>query len=382
MTERWTPASYHYRILEQWGEGLNSRVYKALREDVHGHLSQPVALKILKSEKLVDLWRREFETLSRIKSPFCVSVLGWEWVERRPALVLEFVEGITLQSLARSYSLTEEEIEDISGQILAGLKDLHYEGLCHGDLSPSNILVDVQGRVRLVDFGLANNREGERFLTPAYASPEVLGGEGASFYADLFALGRIRREIIGKRPGLNPNFCHQQELLLSPAIQRRAEVRFKAKPAVRPHLGQKVLYILMDRGERKTQRLMGPITSTLPRLKALATLMITSLFILLHAGQWPHAQVPLIRSVALLTVRSHQWVRIWLNGKDLGYAPFERTLSAGHYLLEWQGPQGKARQALTLAPGQHIFLQDSDFTAPQGISRSRHGVPENRKVKR
>ena len=149
-------SSTYYEIANLLGEGLNSCVYRAFRKDEKTSLTQEVALKILKSKKLVHLWRAEFETLRQVRSPHCLSVFGWEWIEDKPALVLECVDGLSLNELFRQTDLSIEEASEVFRQIQCGLEHLRQLGLCHGDLSLKNILINRKGLVKLVDFGLGN----------------------------------------------------------------------------------------------------------------------------------------------------------------------------------------------------------------------------------
>src|SRR5690348_7962163 len=138
MTENIKVKPYGYRLVEFLGEGLNSCVYRAFKEDKDLGVRHEVALKILKSETQVAAWRSEFSRLAKVRSPYCVALLGWEVVDTRPALVLEYVKGVTLEDLRRFGDLSVENINEICAQALLGLSDLDEAGLFHGDLSLHN----------------------------------------------------------------------------------------------------------------------------------------------------------------------------------------------------------------------------------------------------
>src|ERR1035437_9654097 len=109
--------SIGFELLELLGEGSQGSVYKALRSDRSSGLRQIVAVKILHSKTAVSLWRQEFESLSRVRSNYCVQVLSFEWFKRRPALILEFVEGASLAQLGQMCILNDDEIYEISAQL-------------------------------------------------------------------------------------------------------------------------------------------------------------------------------------------------------------------------------------------------------------------------
>src|SRR4051794_23578137 len=125
------PEAGSYRLVQLLGEGLSSIVYKAFRTDSRKHSSQVVALKILKSQKDVQILKGEFEALLGITSPYCVSVLGWENFPQGSALVLEYVPGLSLEAFTRQHQLSRSIIDEITRQLQLGLAHLLQKGLCH-----------------------------------------------------------------------------------------------------------------------------------------------------------------------------------------------------------------------------------------------------------
>src|SRR3954471_20522810 len=101
------------QLKELLGEGGQGCVFKALRTDRESRLSQTVAVKILHSKTAVELWRKEFESLHRVRSPYCVQVLSFERVRGRPALILEYIEGVSLAALGRTCYLSEPDLTEI-----------------------------------------------------------------------------------------------------------------------------------------------------------------------------------------------------------------------------------------------------------------------------
>src|SRR4051812_3207675 len=80
MKQTLRSSAVSYSLMEHLGEGLNSTVYKAVRFDPFHHLKQTVALKVLKSKNLVDIWKSEFASLEKVACKHCVRVFGFEWV--------------------------------------------------------------------------------------------------------------------------------------------------------------------------------------------------------------------------------------------------------------------------------------------------------------
>jgi serine/threonine-protein kinase len=103
---------------------------------------------------------------------------------------MEFVEGETLESCLRRGPLPPDRAIEILEQICAALAAAHAEGVVHRDLKPANVMLDEDGRVKVMDFGLARD-------TPAYWSPEQARGEPATVASDLCALGRTALQLFG-----------------------------------------------------------------------------------------------------------------------------------------------------------------------------------------
>jgi serine/threonine protein kinase len=143
---------------------------------------------------------REGRSAAAVKHQHVVTVYGVEGHESAPYLVLEFIEGHSLEELlATSAPLPLEQVITLGAQIAKGLAAAHQKGLVHRDVKPGNILIEKEtGRVALVDFGLARgvddasiSRSGEVCGTPHYMAPEQVAGEHVDHRADLFSLGSV-----------------------------------------------------------------------------------------------------------------------------------------------------------------------------------------------
>lgn len=184
-----------YELQQCLGEGLTSCVYKAIKKSSRWRLQQTVALKILKSCDQDQTLEQEVGLLTKVDSPHCVKLLGWTEHKNRPALILEYLEGVTLRQLAMGTKLPFDIVDEIICQIQKGLMDLQSLGLHHGDLSPQNIFITRNGVVKLLDFGFSCTTRPQG-VTPAYLSPEGWEQKSLDLSSDLYSLGLIRQELL------------------------------------------------------------------------------------------------------------------------------------------------------------------------------------------
>jgi len=192
-----------YRIVGRVGRGGMGEVYRA--DDLRLH--QPVAIKLLPPDLARDPHRleqfhNEVRTARQVAHPNVCRVYDIGGGEGALYLSMEFVDGEDLAaSLRRIGRFREDTALELARQICAGLAAVHDRGVVHRDLKPANIMLDADGRVRLMDFGLASigqtgvSREG----TPAYMAPEQIKGRGATMKSDVYALGLVLYEIFTGR---------------------------------------------------------------------------------------------------------------------------------------------------------------------------------------
>lgn len=339
--------------MEILGEGGQGCVYKALRTDRHSGMQQTVAIKILHSKTAVKTWQREFESLARVRSPHCVQVLSFERFRGRPALVLEYVDGISLAQLGQAVWLSAANVREIVAQLECALVDLHRHGLHHGDLSPQNILIDRDGRVRVLDFGLANSSEEESRLTPAFAAPERLCGAPASEASDLYSLGRVQEFLLGSAEGAYLAEDPAQRELQCLRVCREQQDALAEK--IRSHLSRRELIS----GARTQTHAVTSQAAKWP-LKAPLLGAIASLMILVTSSA---SQVKGPARVGHLNIRTRAWHRIEVDGRALGYSPVSLPLTAGtpHH-LRWTSARGQGEKILVMKPYERKTLEDSDFS--------------------
>jgi serine/threonine protein kinase len=214
----------HYTVLEKIGEGGMGIVYRAS----DSKLGRDVALKVLPDIFLQDperlaRFRREAQLLASLNHPHIASIYGLEEIEGGQALVLELVEGPTLENRIAEGPVPLDEALRIAHQIAEALESAHERGIIHRDLKPANVKLTIDGRVKVLDFGLAKAMEGEPgssvatmptqsptitghltgvnviLGTAAYMSPEQARGQAADKRADIWAFGVILYEMLTGR---------------------------------------------------------------------------------------------------------------------------------------------------------------------------------------
>jgi eukaryotic-like serine/threonine-protein kinase len=198
-----------YELVRPLGHGAMATV--DLAHDVE--LDRPVALKRLaenlaRDEDLRRRFLREARLAARLAHPNVVRVFDVGEDEGRPFIAMEYVEGETLADLsARRGPLPAAETATLGMQACAGLAAAHAAGLVHRDVKPQNLLLGVDGVLKLGDFGIAVGHEGTRLTlagtvlgTAGYLAPEQARGEQVTAAADIYALGAVLYELLTAEP--------------------------------------------------------------------------------------------------------------------------------------------------------------------------------------
>lgn len=200
-----------FRVVALLGRGGMGEVYRA--DDLR--LNQPVALKFLPLEFARDaLWLERFHhevRLARtITHPAVCRVYDLNEFAGDQFISMEYVDGENLKSLlARIGRLPGDKAADLARQLCAGLAAAHARGVLHRDLKPANVMLDGQGRIRIMDFGLAALHDQVRGAeiragTPAYMAPEQLSGAAVSVRSDIYSLGLLLYELFTGKPARGP----------------------------------------------------------------------------------------------------------------------------------------------------------------------------------
>ena len=194
----------HYTILEKLGEGGMGVVFKALDTK----LDRTVALKFLPEHASVfngDQARflQEAQAAATLNHPNVCVIHAIEEFDGRQFIVMEYIEGQDLKAKIRSGRLSVDQIADITLRIAEGLRAAHERGIVHRDIKSDNIMVTPDGRVKIMDFGLAKlkgssglTKAGSTVGTTAYMSPEHFHGAEVTQRADLWAFGVVLYEMM------------------------------------------------------------------------------------------------------------------------------------------------------------------------------------------
>ena len=198
-----------FEILGLLGRGGMGAVYKGRQIA----LDRIVAIKLLPLEVSVDKdfadrFVREARTMARLNHPSIVSVFDFgHTTEGHLYFVMEFVEGATLHQVIKTGGFTPAQALEIIVAVCEALHYAHSEGVVHRDIKPANVLVDVKGRVKVTDFGLArlNSPTAEQWGqtmtgailgTPDYMAPEQKRGMHVDHRADIYSLGVMLYEML------------------------------------------------------------------------------------------------------------------------------------------------------------------------------------------
>ena len=195
-----------YRLVKKIGEGGMGTVYQA----VHLHLAKPVALKILPVDRLqskqsVRRFRQEMRAVGRVNHPNVVSASDAGTIDGQHFLVMELVQGADLARIIRHQgSLSVADACEIVRQAAVGLQHAHDNGLVHRDVKPSNVMLSVDGNVKVLDLGLASLNK-----TDFETSANIVVKEG------LTSVGQIMGTL---------DFMAPEQITASPDVDGRADV--------------------------------------------------------------------------------------------------------------------------------------------------------------
>jgi len=196
-----------YRILETLGAGGMGEVYLALDTK----LDRQVALKFLPRHFSIEpearaRFEREARALAALNHPNIVTVFDVSAHDGQPYIAMEYVNGRSAQEHAAKAGA--DQILDVAIQLAEGLAAAHKAGIVHRDIKSDNVVVTADGRVKIMDFGLALWRGGEQITragstvgTAAYMSPEQVQGGAVDQRTDLWSFGVVLYEMLcGRRP--------------------------------------------------------------------------------------------------------------------------------------------------------------------------------------
>ena len=256
---RGTILAGRYEIYKMLGEGGMGAVYKAMDRE----LDRIVALKVIRGEladnpDILQRFKQELILARLVTHRNVIRIFDIGAADDIKFITMDYVEGRDLKALlTEQRKLQAGKACDIIRQVCLGLEAAHSEGVVHRDLKPQNIMLDSQGRVYLMDFGLARSMElvgmtrtGALLGTPAYMSPEQAKGEKVDARTDLFSLGVIFYELV---TGVLP---YQAESMMATLIKRAKEPPtppIQVDPSVPPAINETIMKCLQIKLDRRYQ---------------------------------------------------------------------------------------------------------------------------------
>ncbi len=278
----------HYRLIKKIGEGGMGVVWKA----VDTILNRQVAIKVLPEALAADpdrraRFEREARAVASLNHPNIVTLYSVEEADPSAGSVhfitMELVEGQTLSKMLPRNGFTLSQLLEIAVPLADAVSRAHRAGITHRDLKPDNIMVDTEGRLRVLDFGLAKLRdpsgaeggtlaatatavteEGKILGTVAYMSPEQAEGKEVDPRSDIFSLGTILYEMVsGTRPFQGDTKVSTISAILKDEPASVTELR----PTLPNHLGRIIRRCLAKEPDRRYETAIG-LRNELEDLKA------------------------------------------------------------------------------------------------------------------
>ncbi len=197
---------YELRVLI--GEGAFGRVYRG----VDLRLERPVAVKVIKpwwaeDSAWVERFQREAQMLARVSDPGIVQIYDIGHAEEGPYYVAELVDGASLAERLRDGPLPWTEALEVAARLCTALASAHAQRIVHCDVKPANVLLGLDGKVKVGDFGVARLAEGTSQApaatiagTPRYMSPEQARGRPTSPATDVYSAGVVLYEMLAGKP--------------------------------------------------------------------------------------------------------------------------------------------------------------------------------------
>jgi len=384
----------HYRIVEKIGAGGMGVVYRAHDEQ----LDRDVAVKVLPPGSLADevarkRFRKEALSLARLNHPNIATVHEFGTQDDTDFLVTEFIPGVTLDIKLTQGPLSPAEIVRLGVQLADGLGAAHQQGVVHRDLKPGNLRLTADGRLKILDFGLAQfmpqaselgmtltmTKSQEVTGTLPYMAPEQLGGQMADARSDLWSAGAVLYEMAaGRRP-------FQQStpaLLINAILNHSAEPPSKINASIPATLDQVILKALAKDPAQRYQTAgelasdlaltLTPTTPlTLPRKKrpiALGLGIAAAILLIAMAGSFLIGRRHHVASSVSLSVPGRRSIAV-LGFKNLSGNPEKSWLSTA--LSEMLTTELSQGDQLRTIPGESVAQMKASLSLPDAESFSR-----------
>ena len=361
-----------YEILDLLGQGGMGAVYKARDREV----DREVALKVIRPEltghpDIVRRFKQELILARQVTHKNVVRIFDLGEAEGAKFISMEFIDGRDLRSLlAERGKFEPEEAIGIIEQVCHALDAAHTAGVIHRDLKPQNIMVDKQGRVAVMDFGIARSTElsgltqtGVLMGTPAYMSPEQAKGEEVDSRSDLFSLGIIFYELLA---GKSPYEATTSAGSLLKRIQERAVPPAKLDPAIPKFVNDVVVRCLEIDPERRyasAHEIVQDVEARHPRRRGVTPLHLPRFRTVEEFGtRWIAPALGLLLLLALgLVFRGKIFAPVTKPAEpaiSLAILPFRNA--SGDPKLDWLGSSLAEMLSTDVGQSSHLRMVSSD----------------------
>src|SRR5579883_988219 len=198
-----------YEVLALLGSGGMGRVYKVRNIISNREEAMKILLPDFASEpELAARFMTEIRTLAGLEHPNIAQLRTAFQFQNQLVMVMEFVEGTTLETLAGQTKIPLDRVIEYSSQVLSALSYAHSKGVTHRDIKPANIMITSHGLVKLMDFGIAKSTNDLQLTRPGttmgsvyYMSPEQVRGGTVDARSDIYSFGVTLYEMLtGRRP--------------------------------------------------------------------------------------------------------------------------------------------------------------------------------------
>jgi eukaryotic-like serine/threonine-protein kinase len=391
----------HYRIIEQIGAGGMGVVYRAHDEQ----LDRDVAIKVLPSGVLAEgparkRFRKEALSLAKVNHPNIATIFEFGTQNGVDFLVTEYVPGTTLDERLSAGALPINEVIDLGAQLAEGLSAAHECGIIHRDLKPGNLRLTPGGRLKILDFGLAQlipqpseleitatlTESQEITGTLPYMAPEQLRGEIRDARSDLWAAGAVLYELAtNKRPF--PEM--RSPMLINAILNTQPQPPSKLNPLASSDL-EKVIYKALTKDPTHRYQTARELGADLKRLTAdgarlaidhrilswLLTIAGPALLVVFLALSWYFLQRGKHSGSAESSIKARHSVAV-LGFKNLSAKPEQAWLSTA--LSEMLTTELAAGEKLRTIPGEDIARTKADLSLPDADSLGKETLMRLRK---
>ena len=248
----------HYRILQRIGSGGMGVVYRGFDT----HLDRDVAIKVLKPGTIADdhsrkSFRNEAHALSKLNHPNIATIFDFHTEDGRDFLVMEFIDGVPVSQRLLEGSLPQKDVIALGAQLAEALSAAHDRSVIHRDLKPSNLCLTADGRLKILDFGLAKLRLSANVGpasetlsethvmagTLAYMAPEQVLGLEVDARTDLHAAGTVLYQMA---TGLPPFVAADRLELMNEVLRSSPPPASTRNPRLSPEL-DRIIHKCLER---------------------------------------------------------------------------------------------------------------------------------------